>query len=220
MLIDQLLYPVKALGPGNRIAIWTVGCNHHCKGCSNPELWKPNGQQSISPKDIFFTILRISKEAKIDGITITGGEPFDQVEDLLELVRYLKNVTSDILIFSGYPHEDLLSHPKAVAVMENIAVLVDGPYREELNFSLPLRGSSNQRVLLFDRSLKERYDSYLATAEKRIQNFYFNDQAVSVGIHDVNFKDDLNELLKEMKVRQTADGGSKMAQGNRYFLTN
>lgn len=214
MLIDQLLYPVESLGPGKRVALWVVGCHHHCKGCSNPELWQPNGQKPISPKELFFAIAHIAKEGRVDGITITGGEPFDQDADLLELVRLLQLLTTDILIFSGYRHEELLSRSNALAIMEHIAVLVDGPYREDLNSGLPLRGSSNQRILLFDCDLKERYEAYLATTEKRIQNFYFDDQTVSVGIHDVDFKDDLNELLKEMKVRRVTDGGSEMAQGS------
>ena len=214
MLIDQLLYPVEVLGPGKRIALWVVGCNHRCKGCSNPELWKPNGQQPVSPKELFFAIAQIVKENQIDGVTITGGEPFDQEEELLELVRYLRIITSDILVFSGYCHEELLARFNAVAIMEHIAVLVDGPYKAECNLGLPLRGSSNQRVLLFDRDLKERYKAYLATPERRIQNFYFGDQAVSVGIHNVGFKVDLDDLLKEMKVRRATDGESEMAQGS------
>lgn len=208
MLIDQLLYPVETLGPGKRIALWVVGCGHRCKGCSNPELWQANGQSPVTPKELFLAIVQIAEEHPVDGVTITGGEPFDQTEELLELVTFLQLLTPDILIFSGYLHEQLLGRATAVAVMERIAVLVDGPYKEELNLGLPLRGSSNQRILLFDKDLKEPYETYLATTEKRIQNFYFDDQAVSVGIHNIGFETDLNDVLKEMKVRRVSDDGS------------
>ena len=90
--------------------------------------------------------------------------------------------------------------------------MVDGPYIEALNNALPLRGSSNQNILLFDLAHESRYADYLNTEKKRIQNFYFDDQTVSVGIHDVAFHDDLNAALKEMKVRERANEGGKMAQ--------
>lgn len=211
MIIDQLLYPVETLGPGKRVAIWMVGCSRGCKGCSNPELWRPNGQIPIEPKDLFSTISRIAEENQVDGFTITGGEPFDQPDDLLELAKLLRGLTADILVFSGYRHEELLLRPKAVAILQQIAVLIDGPYREELNAGLPLRGSSNQRILLFDKELKQRYESYISTDEKRIQNFYFQDQIVSVGIHDVGFKRDLDSALKNMSVRRVDDEEGEMA---------
>ena len=88
----------------------------------------------------------------------------------------------------------------------------NGPYIEPLNNALPLRGSSNQNILLFDLTHESRYADYLNTEKKRIQNFYFDDQTVSVGIHDVAFKDDLNATLKELKVREKTNAGSKMAQ--------
>lgn len=205
MIIDQIIYPVESLGPGKRVAIWLVGCKHRCKGCSNPELWEPNGQASICPRELFQAILRIAEENPVDGITITGGEPFDQAEELLELVSLLHHLTADILVFSGYYHKELISDPVAKAILEKIAVLVDGPYIEDLNKCLPLRGSSNQHILLFDKDLKSEYDRYLATKERRIQNFYFDDQIVSVGIHDVDFKEKLDESLVKMKVRRRSD---------------
>lgn len=214
MIIDQLLYPVETLGPGKRIAIWMVGCSHGCKGCSNPELWRPNGQIPIKPKELYGTICRIAEENQVDGITITGGEPFDQPDDLLKLVTLLRSLTADILVFSGYRHEELLLRPTAVSILQQVAVLIDGPYKEELNAGLPLRGSSNQRILLFDKDLKQQYESYISTDEKRVQNFYFHDQIVSVGIHDVGFKKDLDSALKKMSVRRADDEESKMAHGD------
>jgi len=136
----------------------------------------------------------------------------DQAKELLELVKLLRLISSDILVFSGYSHQELLKDATRRAVLNEIAVLVDGPYIEALNNALPLRGSSNQNILLFDLAHESRYADYLNTEKKRIQNFYFDDQTVSVGIHDVAFHDDLNAALKEMKVRERANEGGKMAQ--------
>ena len=136
----------------------------------------------------------------------------DQAKELLELVKLLRLISSDILVFSGYTHQELLKNTTQREILNEIAVLVDGPYIEPLNNALPLRGSSNQNLLLFDLTHESRYADYLNTEKKRIQNFYFDDQTVSVGIHDVAFKDDLNATLKELKVREKTNAGSKMAQ--------
>lgn len=136
----------------------------------------------------------------------------DQAKELLELVKLLRLINSDILVFSGYTHQELLKNTTQREILNEIAVLVDGPYIESLNNALPLRGSANQNILLFDLTHESRYADYLNTEKKRIQNFYFDDQTVSVGIHDVAFKDDLNATLKELKVREKTNEGSKMAQ--------
>lgn len=212
MLIDQVLYPVETLGPGKRVAIWVVGCTRGCAGCSNPELWSKEDCKSVSPIELFSAIKQISVDNPVDGFTITGGEPMDQAKELLELVKLLRLINSDILVFSGYTHQELLKNTTQREILNEIAVLVDGPYIESLNNALPLRGSSNQNILLFDLTHESRYADYLNTEKKRIQNFYFDDQTVSVGIHDVAFKDDLNATLKELKVREKTNEGSKMAQ--------
>lgn len=106
----------------------------------------------------------------------------DQAKELLELVKLLRLINSDILVFSGYTHQELLKNTTQREILNEIAVLVDGPYIESLNNALPLRGSSNQNILLFDLTHESRYADYLNTEKKRIQNFYFDDQTVADGL--------------------------------------
>ena len=73
MYIARILYPVKVLGPGNRIGIWFVGCHHRCKGCSNPELWKVDEKYFITIDQVEKLIRTVAAENEIDGFTITGG---------------------------------------------------------------------------------------------------------------------------------------------------
>ena len=113
MLIDQVLYPVEALGPGKRVAIWVIGCTRKCAGCSNPELWDKKDRKSISSVELFSAIKQISDNNPVDGFTITGGEPMDQAKELLELVKLLRLISSDILVFSGYSHQELLKDATA-----------------------------------------------------------------------------------------------------------
>ena len=95
MQIDRLLYPVHSLGPGNRLVIWVRGCKKRCFNCANPELQFFNPKSEISMPIIKDTICEIGE--KFDGITITGGEPFCQAKELLDLITFILEITDDIL---------------------------------------------------------------------------------------------------------------------------
>lgn len=207
MYIDQILYPIESLGPGKRIAIWLVGCHRGCKGCSNPELWSTEGRVDVPVSAVLQTIMDIHRENQIDGFTITGGEPMEQAEELLTLILGLQRISKDILVFSGYRIEELLEHKGASSeILRNIAILVDGAYCEELNEQLPLRGSSNQRVLLLDTDFAEPYADYLRQEHSPTQNMYFDGVTTSVGIHRKDFRDELKQKLQEYGIRSVEDG--------------
>ena len=201
MRIARMIYPVNVLGAGNRIGIWTAGCPHECKGCSNPELWDINSAENISVKIIFDTVAKIRKIHSIDGITITGGEPFLQAEELSLLIEMLTTLTSDILVYSGYTFQELklMNDPCVDSVIRNIAVLIDGKYIEEKNTGLPLRGSSNQEIIILNPDYENRYGMYLAnqTESSSVQNFISGRSIISVGIHSPGFNDNFNNNMKK-----------------------
>lgn len=207
MFIDQVLYPIESLGPGKRVAIWLVGCSRGCKGCSNPELWSVEGRRSVPVSAILQTIQDIHQENQIDGFTITGGEPMEQAEELLALILGLHQISKDILVFSGYRIEELLERRGAFStVLEHIAVLVDGPYCEDLNEQLPLRGSLNQRVLLLNTVFADRYADYLRQEHSTVQNVHFDGETTSVGIHRKDFRDELEKKLQKQGIRSGERG--------------
>ena len=105
MQIDRLLYPVHSLGPGNRLGIWVRGCKKRCFNCANPELQFFNPKSEISMPIIKDTICEIGE--KFDGITITGGEPFCQAKELLDLITFILEITDDILVFTGYSKDEI-----------------------------------------------------------------------------------------------------------------
>lgn len=74
MYVARILYPVKVLGPGNRIGIWFTGCGHRCKGCSNPELWNMDEKYYITIQQVEALIRNIEKSNSVDGFTLTGGD--------------------------------------------------------------------------------------------------------------------------------------------------
>ena len=211
MNIEQIIYPVKSLGPGNRVAIWTKGCKHKCPGCSNPELWTTDGSVSISVDSICAAISLIRKENMVDGITITGGEPFEQSEELLNLVRKISATITDILIFTGYTYEEICQSKEKANILEYISVLVEGRYIEELNTQLPLRGSSNQRIMLFDSDYEHLYKDYLRQTCSSVQNFHFSDSTISVGIHAKDFPQRIDTILQKKGLRRNYDGENEMA---------
>lgn len=189
MNIARLLYPVRVLGPGERIGLWVCGCSRGCKGCSNPELWNRRPEYEIGIDQVFTLVNKIGSSHKVDGFTISGGEPMDQADGLSALLRTLKPVSDDILIYSGYMLEELQARKDAATdyILQNTAVLIDGEYIEEKNDGSFLRGSSNQRIHILNEKYKARYQQYFDGAHNRIQNFTTSDGIVSVGIHRPTF---------------------------------
>ena len=119
----------------------------------------------------------------IDGITITGGEPFEQAEELAELIECLSYKT-EILIFSGYTYQELKENPKAKRLLQLTDVLIDGEYIDEWNDNLSaLKGSMNQNIHYLNQSVQKKYEEYLSEGRK-IQNFLYDYQTISVGIHN------------------------------------
>ena len=198
MYIARILYPVKVLGPGLRIGIWFNGCIHHCKGCSNPELWEIQDRYNVSLKTVKDLINKIASEHVVDGFTLTGGDPFYQPEALKELLPVLQEISDDILIYTGYDYEDVSGkYPELVSYA---SVLIDGKYLEDRNNGCILRGSDNQRIFVSDH-FKDKYDTYLSNTKNEIQNFTTRDGIISVGIHSRDFDKEMQEKLNERSVQ-------------------
>lgn len=180
MYVKRVCYPIQVLGPGQRIGIWLAGCDKRCSGCMSPELQTTKGSKNISVKEIEKMFEKIVD--RIDGVTISGGEPFLQAEELYELVHYLKqNITDDIIIYSGYKFEELKQMQSIYVdkILDLISVLIDGEYIDEQNDGIGIRGSSNQKIHIF-RNCNDY--SKLSTEERKLQTFRYNRQILVVGI--------------------------------------
>ena len=200
MYVARILYPVNVLGPGDRIEIWFSGCIHKCLGCSNPELWEQKKNQYISVDGIMKLISSVADTHKVDGFTLTGGDPFYQPEALRELLPLLNTISDDILVYTGYKYEILSS--KYEDILMNISVLVDGKYEEELNTGAVLKGSDNQRIICLKNQYEEIYKDYLSGARSRIQNFHTESGTVSVGIHLPEYENKLQDKIIETKLEK------------------
>ena len=194
MYIARILYPVKVLGPGDRIGIWFAGCEHHCTGCSNPELWEQQLRYQTDLSSVMKLIHLISDHNGVDGFTITGGDPFYQPDALRTLINELQKVSSDILVYTGYLYDDIKD--KYADVLRYISVLIDGKYIEAENHGSLLRGSDNQNIMILDEKKRALYEHYLTTQTSSIQNFSTEDGIISVGIHLPEYEKQLLAISK------------------------
>lgn len=195
MYIARILYPVRVLGPGERVGIWFNGCTHGCPGCSNPELWETQDRYNTSLDTLTALLSRISQTGAIDGFTLTGGDPFMQPEALAQMLPVLRTLCDDILVYTGYDYQTVANaYPNLIA---QIGVLIDGPYIEARNTGVPLRGSDNQNIIIFKEHLKSKYLDYLSGFQNEIQNFTSLDGVISVGIHKPGYDVQVDTLLKQ-----------------------
>lgn len=147
-------------GVGVACSIFFQGCSHHCYNCFNPDTWDFNSGKEFT-KEIQMEFIQLCKNPYIDCISILGGEPLDQ--NCIELDRFLhilKSVNKPIFLWSGYTYEEIILMKKWY-ILDTVDYLIDGKYMDELNdYTLHLRGSSNQRIIDCKRSIKEyiKYD--------------------------------------------------------------
>ncbi|UTR12090.1 radical SAM protein [Evansella sp. LMS18] len=194
MQIERIYYPLKTLGYGNRVGIWTVGCPHRCFRCCNEELQPADDTKEV-PLEKIYTLISNIKES-VDGVTLSGGDPFFQAEELNNLVNWLKEKgIDDILIYSGFTLEELrkMNNVYINDVLSKIAVLIDGKYVEELNDDLPMRGSSNQRIHIFKDEFKKKYEDLLK-GDRTIQPLIVENNIITLGIPPKNYKNSLKEF--------------------------
>ena len=140
-------------GPGDRFTLWTQGCSKGCVNCFNPETWNNKNNIILSPLEIFEYI----KELDIDGVTITGGDPFEQEEDLLLLLKLLDtlSLSKGVIVFSGFTYDEIRENKIREECCDYIDVLIDGRYEEENRVTDSFKGSSNQNIIYFSSKIKE-----------------------------------------------------------------
>lgn len=158
-------------GPGRRFCIWVQGCKKHCKGCFAKQTWDFGTGKNYSTEDIWTSI---KQEKDIEGITLLGGEPFEQAQALSEITHLAKTAGLSVVCFTGYTLEELKisQDPYVHQLLQNIDLLIDGGFEQE-NFDLsrPWVGSSNQRyIFLTDFYSPDNIKQYKNKVEVRISD--------------------------------------------------
>ena len=152
-------------GPGIRYGVFCQGCSHNCEDCHNPDSHSYTGGRLVSVDEI---VQNIHNAQSTRGVTLSGGEPFDQATAMAELARRLKADGYDVWCYSGYTFEYLfeiansepaLSNSKIDAkgvkgLLASVDVLVDGPFvKAKKSYDALYRGSTNQRLVDVKKSL-------------------------------------------------------------------
>ena len=141
-------------GEGYRYSIFTQGCPHNCRGCHNPQT---HGFQGGRLEKLGDMLREVVENPLLSGVTFSGGEPFCQPEPLAMLAQELHSLQYNVWCYTGYTYEQLLAddRPEIRALLENIDVLVDGPFiLEQRDLTLAFRGSQNQRLIDIPASLE------------------------------------------------------------------
>ena len=176
--INLIAYPLFTLGPLKRVGIWFQGCSIGCKGCISKHTWIKEQKYKRELKEVVKEI----KEFECKNITISGGEPFDQPEALFLLLKEIREEFEDILVYSGYRYEELSK--KFPFIIELIDVLIDGEFIKEKPSNKLYRGSTNQRMFVFNQKLISRYKEFfkIIKSKESFQLYFYQDRLYSLGI--------------------------------------
>jgi len=144
-------------GPGIRLTVFVQGCTHNCEGCHNLESHPVDGGTNESIENI---LSMIDKNPLLDGITISGGEPFQQAVACAELARCVQQKNFTVITYTGYTFEYILEMSNQnegwKELLENTDILVDGPFvLAKRSLLLRFRGSENQRLIDVKKSLNQ-----------------------------------------------------------------
>ena len=191
LALSRLHFPVTALGPGRRLGIWFQGCSIRCPGCISADTWGP-GHNRIPVDQLLEQLQPWLAEA--DGVTVSGGEPFDQPEAFLALLAGLRRRSPiDILVYSGYALEQLAAPLRRADSL--IDALISDPFDWRRPQSMALRGSDNQRLHLLTELGRERFATFERPmqASDQVLDLMLDDDG-SVWMAGIPRRDDLQHL--------------------------
>ncbi len=148
----------QVLGPGVRFTCWVQGCSLACPGCVSADTHDPASGATVPVASL---LDRIKSAPGSEGITISGGEPFQQAAAVAELVEGARALGLGSVVYTGYRHEALLGDPDRERLLRSTDLLIDGPFQVHTAAPLRWRGSRNQRLI----PLTDRYRDLCSQAE-------------------------------------------------------
>jgi anaerobic ribonucleoside-triphosphate reductase activating protein len=189
--LNKAHWPVTVLGPGRRIGLWVQGCTIHCRGCVSLDTWPRDVTKTIAVSALVDWCRRVAPDGP-DGITISGGEPFEQPGGLRALLVALAEwrrdagLDFDILCYSGYSLGRL--ERRHAALLALLDAIVPEPYVDGKPLTHVWRGSANQPLVPLSDRGRERYAAFLDAAAhsagKRMQVAVEGGRVWMIGIPD------------------------------------
>ncbi|MDT5028781.1 MAG: anaerobic ribonucleoside-triphosphate reductase activating protein [Micromonosporaceae bacterium] len=198
--LARFLPRTRAEGPGERTAIWVQGCSIRCPGCFNPHMWTFRGGEQVPPDELAARVLA----ANTDGLTLLGGEPFDQAEALAEVALRVRQAGQSVMTFTGYTRAELKQavesgRPDVAALLSQTDLLAAGPFiADQIDRERPWVGSTNQELVLLSNRFPHLLDELQQTPD-RVEITV--DTAGQLAVNGWATLDALDALLSELDAR-------------------
>lgn len=196
MRVASIRCPVTSLGPGVRVGVWTQGCSIGCPGCMSRHTWSADGGLELEVDAVVASVAALLDDHHASGVTISGGEPFEQPDALVALVDGLAAVCpdADVLVYSGFAAPTLRRrHPH---LLERVDAVVAGPFVASLPSGDPMTGSSNQSLVAVSERWVARYSS--VPGERRLR---IGVDSGGLRLTGVPRRGDLDRLVTELAER-------------------
>ena len=183
--VNKAHFPVTVLGPGRRIGLWLQGCSIGCKGCLSRDTWARDPGKDMAV-DALLAWCEETSGGVLDGVTISGGEPFEQPAALAALLRGLARwreragLDFDILCYSGFPLATLRA--RHAALLAQLDAVIAEPFVDKLPSQHPWMGSSNQSLTLLSARGTQRYAAPPPAAAKQMQVLVDGQRVWYVGV--------------------------------------
>lgn len=207
LLVASYKSGCQVLGPGKRFVIWVQGCPFSCPGCIAQSMRSPDGGELISVSSLAGVILGTPG---LEGITVSGGEPFLQAAELASLFREIRKRSSlGIIVYTGFYYGQLkqmeLRFPEIGQMLSQIDMLIDGPYVQEQNFDYGWKGSVNQQnYCLTDRYQDDLY-LYGETTSRKVEMYPDSQGTFMAGVPPKHIESQWKKIAQNVE-RRKKDG--------------
>lgn len=207
--VNRLHWPVDVLGPGRRVGIWLQGCSIGCPGCVSRDTWPAlDAADHITPAELLArvdTLVAAGPPGPVEGVTISGGEPFDQAQALAEVLELLRHwlaergtANADLLVYTGYDEPDARRIGPAVFSLAD--GVIAGPFRVA-EPGTRWWGSGNQHLIARDERSAARYEAALTATAAEVQVSVEGGQVFIVGIPNRHTLATVESLVAKSGIR-------------------
>lgn len=197
LTVDRVQERTRVLGPGERAVVWFHGCFRHCPGCIAAGMNQSTDFSEYTAEELF---QKISKISDIEGLTISGGEPFmqnmDEFKAFLLLIR--QNTPLSVMLYTGYLLQEISADEKKRGVLDFVDILIDGPYVEQLDQGQLWRGSENQRIYFLSSRYSESVDGFVQKKGRPVECRFTDSSEFSLtGVPPRGFRKSLERKMAE-----------------------
>ena len=195
--ISHIEKNTELLGPFKRFVIWVHGCCFDCEGCIAQNT-KYGAYYEIEAHKLAEQIIN----SDCEGITVSGGEPFLQSQELSELIKIIKKQRDiGVIVYSGFTLHEIKSNLSFASFLSQIDILIDGRYEKSLDDGRAYIGSSNQVLNYLTERYKTSGEKYYSSRKRRAEIKFTPTQAILIGVPSKEVFD----IWQNIKMKNGAD---------------